>query len=366
MERNGVVVKAVPIEAVDLFCGVGGLSLGLMRAKIRVRLGVDFDKHCRYAYERNISGAHFSLGDIGTAEGSTLSAHYSGGAVRLLAGCAPCQPFSTLRNGTDAQSSDKWPLLNHFGRLVCEMQPDLVTMENVPALMKNSIFKSFVDGLTKGGYHVWHQIVDAAAYGVAQRRRRLVLLASRFGAVELLSPSHLGCTAKTVQDVIGALPPIASGEESRVDRLHKARNVSSLNMRRLRASRPGGTWEDWPAALRSPCHQRESGSSFKSVYARMEWQKASPTITTQASNFGTGRFGHPEQDRAMSLREMALLQSFPIDYEFVAPDFPVQFTPVGRLIGNAVPPDLGYAIGASFVHHIKGASSHVGARAVSI
>jgi DNA (cytosine-5)-methyltransferase 1 len=137
------------------------------------------------------------------------------------------------------------------------------------------------------------------------------------------------------------------------DPLHKARRLSELNLERIRKSKPGGTWNDWPVALRAPCHQSDSGASYKSVYARMTWDAPSPTMTTQCFNFGTGRFGHPEQDRAISLREAAILQSFPQDYQFVPPDAEVHFSTVGRMIGNAVPPKLGEMVGRVVLAHIQ-------------
>src|SRR5690606_35410329 len=122
---------------------------------------------------------------------------------------------------------------------------------------------------------------------------------------------------------------------------------------RLRASKPGGSWRDWPEELRAACHRRSTGSTFKSVYARMEWDEPSPTITTQAFNFGTGRFGHPEQDRAKSLREAAILQGFTKKYNFVWKGSEAKFITLGRLIGNAVPPPLGKAIGKKLMDHVK-------------
>lgn len=340
------------INAIDLFCGAGGLSYGMKQAGINVKAGIDLDSVCEFPYEENIK-AKFLLKDVSTVTVDDLSPFYSDNSIKVLAGCAPCQPFSTLRNGSDRESNDKWPLLNEFGRLVKEILPNYVTMENVPALKGQTVFDNFVKTLEDHGYFVTSNVVNAADYGVAQRRRRLVLLASRTSPIKLLSPSELGYAKITVRDAISQLPSISSGETDSNDPLHKARALKDINIARIRASLPGGTWMDWPESLRSPCHTREQGLTFKSVYARMEWDKPSPTITTQATNFGTGRFGHPEQDRALSLREMAILQSFPPDYKFTPENVAPDFTSIGRLIGNAVPVNLGYAVGASITHHIK-------------
>lgn len=341
------------IDAVDLFCGAGGLSFGLKKAGINVRAGIDFDRHCDYPYTKNLSGAKFILQDVATVQGSSLLEFFTPSAFKLLAGCAPCQPFSTLRNGTDRETNDKWPLLGEFARLVKEVQPDVVTMENVPTLKSQSIFSQFVALLKEEKYHVTTRIVDAAEYGVPQRRRRLVLLASRHGPLRLLSPEELSIKPMTVRDAIEKLSPLAAGESSETDVLHKARSLTDINLSRMRASKPGGTWADWPEELILECHKTLRGASFKSVYGRLEWDKPSGTITTQANNFGTGRFGHPTQDRALSIREMAILQSFPEDYEFIKPGDTPEFTPICRLIGNAVPVELGFAVGLSINHHLK-------------
>lgn len=341
------------IDAVDLFCGAGGLSFGLKKAGIVVKAGVDFDPACEYPYNANLGRGKFIRQDVTSLKSDEVASFFKSDRYSLLAGCAPCQPFSTLRNGTQREKSDKWPLLNEFSRLVRDIRPDFVTMENVPALQAQTIFSDFLNALGDLNYFVTHKIVNAADYGVPQRRKRLVLIASRFSKVRLLSPEELGCQPRTVRTVIERLPKLKAGEADTRDPLHKARSLTPTNLARIRASRPGGTWHDWPEELRSPCHVRSNGQSFKSVYARMEWDKPSPTITTQCFNFGTGRFGHPTQDRAITLREAAVLQSFPEDYKFVKEGDEIYMSTLGRLIGNAVPVDLGYAIGMSIYKHAK-------------
>lgn len=165
----------------------------------------------------------------------------------------------------------------------------------------------------------------------------------------MIAPTHK--QHRTVRDAIGRLRPIAAGEQAPRDPLHTASRLSSLNMARIRASIPGGSWRDWPKSLVADCHKAPSGRTYPSVYGRMEWNKPAPTMTTQCFGFGNGRFGHPEQNRAISLREAAILQSFPRNYAFVPPGKPVEFSVVGRLIGNAVPVDLGRAIARSLLNH---------------
>ena len=157
---------------------------------------------------------------------------------------------------------------------------------------------------------------------------------------------------KTVRQAIGRLRPLDAGQSAPRDRLHAASTLSEKNLQRIRVSKPGGTWRDWPEDLVADCHRAASGKTYPGVYGRMEWDKPAPTMTTQCYGFGNGRFGHPEQDRAISLREAAILQSFPRDYAFVPDDGEVSFTALGRLIGNAVPVDLGRAIARSINSHL--------------
>lgn len=347
--------KKQKIEAVDLFCGAGGLTYGLRQAGIKVKAGVDLDPACRYPYEANNKKSKFIEADISKVSADDLSKFYSKDAIRLLAGCAPCQPFSTLANGNKGPNDEKWGLLEEFARLVKELKPELVTMENVPRVTNHPPYKAFIETLTELGYEVHAKRVRCANYGIPQERRRFVLVASLFGSIEL--PEKVG-ELQTVHDAIAHLPPLKSGETSSSDPLHKARSLSPVNLKRIKASKPGGSWLDWPKSLRAPCHQVERGASFQSVYARMTWDAPSPTITTQSFNFGTGRFGHPSQDRAITLREAAIFQSFPDDYKFVEPDATASFSTVGRLIGNAVPPKLGEVVGNVFIQHINECLKH--------
>jgi DNA (cytosine-5)-methyltransferase 1 len=336
------------ICAIDLFCGIGGLTRGLERAGINVALGVDIDPACEYAYTTN-NQSSFLLKSVVDLSALDLAAADESGHVKLLAGCAPCQPFSTYRWKADS-SDEKWNLLDHFGRLVKELKPDLITMENVPNLQKQGIFRKFVRTLKREGFHVSHEIVDSARFGVPQHRERLVLLASKFGPIELVSKKK---KLKTVRQAISALTPLRAGQTSRRDPLHQVCELSELNLKRIRASKPGGTWRDWNKKLIAACHKRKSGRTYPGVYGRMSWDQPAPTMTTQYYGFGNGRFGHPSQDRAISLREGAILQSFPRSYKFVAQGKPIHRKTIGRLIGNAVPVKLAEAIGEAIVSHVR-------------
>ncbi len=337
------------IEAVDLFCGAGGLSYGLMQAGISVKAGIDLDPACRYPFEANID-ARFIQADISKLTGNDIAPLYSKSAIRLLAGCAPCQPFSTYSNGREIEKDDKWGLLKQFARIIEELKPDLVTMENVPRVILHQPYLQFEKKLNSLGYAITANIIRCQDIGVPQQRRRFVLLASKIGPITWKSQRQNSLL--TVRDAIGHLPRLSAGKTDPHDPLHKARTLTDINLKRIKASRPGGSWREWPSKLRAPCHRREAGFSFKSVYSRMSWDAPSPTITTQAYNFGTGRFGHPSQDRAITLREAAILQSFPKNYKFASPKEAYTFSVIGRLIGNAVPPKLGEAIGMSIVDHV--------------
>jgi DNA (cytosine-5)-methyltransferase 1 len=274
-----------------------------------------------------------------------------------LVGCAPCQTFSKYTQGLENDSDPKWTLLRDFGRLIRELKPDIVSMENVPELQRYKIFSDFLSILNEEGFHYTKdghkQIVHCQDYGVPQHRRRLVVIASRLGPIELIPPTHHPKEHRTVADVLRTLPALCAGEENSTDRLHRSSTPSAKNLQRIRSSKPGGTWRDWPYELRADCHKEKSGVHYSSVYGRMEWNKPSPTITTQFFGFGNGRFGHPEQDRGLSLREGATLQSFPKRYKFVEPGAKYHFKKIGKLIGNAVPVRLGVAIGKTITRHLS-------------
>jgi len=340
------------ISAVDLFCGAGGLSVGLQAAGVSVVAGVDIEPSCAYPFETNIE-APFLLMDVRKLTAAHLEDLWVPGALRMLAGCAPCQPFSAYRRGADTSGEEQWPLLREFARLVREVRPDLVTMENVPRVGTSEVFRDFVAALEDEGYEVDWRIVYGPEYGLPQHRRRMVLLASRHGVLPVpdghLQPEDF----MTVRDAIGSVSPVRSGATDDLDQLHTARKLSELNLQRVRASRPGGTWMDWPEELRSACHRRSSGASFHNVYARMEWDKPAPTITTLANSFGAGRFGHPDQDRSITPREAALLQGFPDGYRFAPSTGKMSMSAITRMVGNAVPPPIARAIGEAALAHAR-------------
>lgn len=345
----------MPYAAIDLFCGVGGLTKGLEQAGINVIAGIDFEPNCQYAYEEN-NNARYIQKDITTVTATELQTLYPDGVdIHILAGCAPCQPFSkyTLRYRKEGYQDEKWRLLYSFGQLAKQTRPEIIAMENVPELEKTKVFSDFLAELEQCGYHIAHQVVYCPDYGIPQRRKRLVLLASLLGEISLIPATHTPDSYVTVREAIGDLPPLIAGSTDPNDLMHSSTLLSEKNLKRIRQSVPGGTWREWDKELLLKCHKKSTGKTYPSVYGRMLWDEPSPTITTQFYGYGNGRFGHPEQDRALSLREGAILQSFPRDYKFIKSTSILNKRQLGLQIGNAVPVHLGEIIGISILNHIR-------------
>lgn len=336
------------VEAIDFFCGAGGLTRGLLDAGIRVRAGIDIDLTARKTYEHNnyCNGipVAFLLEDVRELDAGKIASLISPGAITVFAGCPPCQPFSRMR--TDKTKSVKdLDLLLEFGRLVEQFSPDFVFVENVRGMREHSeIFLAFIRQLNSAGYKVAYKVVNAADYGVPQRRQRLVLLAAKGVVPTFPKATHNRKTWVTVRRAIhdpDLYPPIEAGEEHPNVPNHKASRLSEIMIKRLKKTpKDGGSrsaWDDDPElALR--CHRNHNG--HKDVYGRMAWDKVAPTLTTRFTGVSNGRFAHPEQLRGISLREGATLQGFPYRYEF----FGVT-KHISRHIGNAVPPPLARAFG---------------------
>ena len=225
------------IYAADLFCGAGGLTHGLEMAGIDVKIGVDIDPACEFPFNEN-NKARFLRKSVVDLTEKDLKRAFRKNGINLLAGCAPCQTFSTYNQKAD-QSDDRWWLLQQFSRLVKELSPQLVSMENVPGLVDQSVFGDFVAALRDEDYEVDFQVVNCSDYGIPQQRNRLVLLASKLGPIRLLTPDEFGATTVTVREAIGALPQLEAGGVDRNDPLHRCSVLSDLNMRRIRAFSTG-------------------------------------------------------------------------------------------------------------------------------
>jgi DNA (cytosine-5)-methyltransferase 1 len=346
------------VSVVDLFCGIGGLTHGFLKEGFNVVAGIDVDVSCKFAFEKN-NAAEFIHKDVETLTAAEVSQVYPKGHTRILVGCAPCAPFSPYTIGKANSKGEKWKLLRSFARLVKEIKPDVVSMENVPTLQSHSVYNEFKVALEAEDYYVKTYLVPCANYGVPQTRKRLELFASKYGEIQILKPTHRPSKHRVVKDVISRLEALEAGERSLSDPLHWARRLSELNLKRIRATPAGGSWADWNEDLVLDCHKTERGQSYRNVYGRMSWDEPSPTITTQCSGLGNGRFGHPEQDRAISLREAALLQTFPRSYKFVPPRTKVNNHIIARHIGNAVPVRLGVIIARSIKKHLENHSEEV-------
>ena len=344
-------------RVVDLFCGVGALTHGMILEGLKVVAGVDSDASCKFAYEKN-NAAKFIHKDITKFSSRELQRLYAGCAIKILIGCAPCQPFSSISRKRSAYKTNdmRWRPLRKFIRLIEDVRPHIVSMENVPDLLNESkyrIFRDFIRALNASGYKTTFKVVDVSRYGVPQKRKRLVLLASLLGQIDCVPETHGRQNAVTVSHAIRHLRPLRAGEVDPVDPLHRASQLSKLNKQRISATpKNGGSAKSWPRDLIPKCYRRKSGRSYMTtVYGRMRWDQPAPTMTTHCVTLGTGRFGHPTQNRAISLREAARFQSFPDYYEFEDRQ-KIRMTQVAKQIGNAVPVSLGRIIAKSIMEHL--------------
>ena len=334
------------MRAIDFFCGGGGTTRGLLNAGIQVLAGVDICSEYQQTYEHNNHNRFLakSITDISREDIQALIPDVFEADDVLFAGCAPCQPFSQQRNSPEEHRDRN--LLSEFGRIVEEYLPAYVLVENVPGIKGkgHDVFEAFLQRLQENGYQYDYSILNAKNYGVPQNRKRLVLIASRVAPIIMPAITHDGSLERpyrTVADAIGGFPHIEAGQSSEALPNHKATNLSELNLRRIRAtSHNGGSRTEWPEDLILACH-RAKGAGHTDVYGRMAWNEVSPTLTSKCCSISNGRFGHPEQDRAISFREAAALQSFPDDYIFYGNSEAI----IGRQIGNAVPVVLAQAIG---------------------
>ena len=342
------------IAVIDLFCGIGGISHGFVQEGFNVVAGYDNEVSCKYAFETN-NNAKFYNEDISKLQGAQLNEEF-GDKFKILVGCAPCQPFSSYSYKLKEKDPKKLNLLYSFARLVEETKPMIVAMENVPQLLKNEnfdIFNTFNKKLILLGYKTSYSIVYCPDYGIPQKRRRLIFLASKLGDITIIPPTHRAENYVTVRDTIGGLNVIEAGETDKQDPLHRSRILSDINIQRIKHTTEGGGWKEWPDHLVLECFKKDSGRSYGSVYGRMKWDEPSPTMTTHCTGLGNGRYGHPEQNRAISLREAALLQTFPIEYQFFAKGASYNSSAICKQIGNAVPPKLGQVIAKSIKIHLK-------------
>ena len=307
-------------------------------------MGLDIDPDSAASFRANFPKASFFLSDIRELDVEVLAPIIGTRTSPLLfCGCAPCQPFSK-QNRNQSAKDPRRDLLSEFSRFVERWLPEYVFIENVPGLQKvkgkNGPFIKFSRLLSDLGYSQVSEVVPAMSFGVPQTRKRLVLLAQRAGKVSLPAATHgpIGLPYATVRDAIGHLPAIEAGATHPGDPHHQAAELSELNLRRIASTPEGGGRESWPEDLRLDCHRDHVGHS--DVYGRLAWDKMASGLTTRCISYSNGRFGHPVQNRALSVRETALLQTFPPDYKFAG-----NLASRARQIGNAVPPAMAFAVG---------------------
>lgn len=344
------------IKAIDLFCGAGGVTRGLLDADIDVIAGFDIDNDLKQVYEHNnirknnqsVKYINQDVQSITKKDIFDIVGNITARKVRkekfLLAGCAPCQPFSSM-NMRKNLNDPRRTLLKSFADLIKETKPDFVFMENVAGIERLDCdsLQYFKDTLNNLKYKFDAKVIDVANYGIPQFRKRYVLVASKTKNITLPQNTINDDNYITVADTIKNLPKIKAGEKSKNLDSHCSRNLSELNLKRIKATpHNGGSRKDWEdKSLIPDCHKNTNG--FSNIYARLWWDRPSPTLTTRFNAYSSGRFGHPEQNRALSLLEGALLQSFSLDYKFFGSS-----EKISRQIGNAVPPKLAKTIGLNF------------------
>ena len=319
------------LTAIDLFCGCGGLTLGLKEAGFRVLGAVELDPQIVQTYSSNHPEVTVWNQDIRTLDPKEvmMRLHIDKGELSLLAGCPPCQGFSSMRtrNGKRSIFDERNFLIRDFLRFIKEFSPRAIMVENVPALAKDKLFDEFLHEIRKLDYRGEFRVLDAAFYGVPQRRKRLILMAGHGFKIPYAAPN---LQVITVRSAIGGL--LSAGKSG--DILHDTLPVHSDHVMELIHNVPhdGGSRKDLPERFRLACHVRSNG--FSDVYGRMAWDKVAPTITSGCCNPSKGRFLHPEEDRAITMREAALLQGFPLEYTFKGKNRGA----ITLMIGNALPP----------------------------
>ena len=350
------------IVLADFFSGCGGTARGFADAGVRPVFATDWDEEAVRTFKLNFPGVKAVQRDIRELKTEEVASVMPPRevAIRLLAGCAPCQPFAGHRNAA-THEDERSDLLLELLRFVEVLRPQLVFVENVPGMRRasksNGPLTEFVEALEKT-HHVAFDTISCADFGVPQTRRRLVLIASTLGEIDLPTPTHGPTTEHahvTVREAIYSLPHDVEGPDAAEFSSHTAMRLSPLNRQRIEATSEGGDRREWPKQLWPTCHRGGFGG-HTDVYGRLSWDKLAPTLTTKCVSYSNGRFGHPTEPRAISAREAARLQTFPDEFEFAG-----GLTSQARQIGNAVPVVLAQRFGEHFVTHAAEADGEVNA-----
>ncbi len=350
---EGVSISTNNLKAVDFFCGAGGVTNGFTAAGIKVLAGIDIDINCKKTYTKNNPGSRFLKKDISRYTPKSLQKTLNlsiDDKDLVFIGCSPCQYYSSANKGAKDKSAKGKLLLEDFQAFVKFFKPGYIFIENVPGLNKNpesplGRFKQFLDD---NNYSYSESVLNAKYFGVPQNRRRFMLLATR-NTASIHLPIENRTQSTTLRDAIGdprLFPSIEAGCKHKISPLHSAAKLTDLNLKRIKnTSHNGGSRKEWAhdPELQLECYKDYDGHG--DVYGRLFWDRPSPTITTKFYSLSNGRYGHPEQDRALTLREGARLQSFDLKYKFYAQGQ----GNIARLIGNAVPPKMAQQIGTAII-----------------
>ncbi len=336
---------------IDSFCGAGGLGLGLKNAGLKILYSFDIDDKCIKAINKNSQyfGHKAEAADISDMLGGNLlkKCNLKRGELFLLAGGPPCQGFSVQRRGSDTDERNK--LVLKYGQLINELYPYYFVMENVSGIAGKrgkTILEQLIADIEAIGYTVHVKLLDAQDYGVPQRRKRYILIGERIDLGKKYKYPEPTGEHHTVRETIGFLPiPPSDGSDHPDFPLHRRDKLSKKNLERINSIKEGQGRDNLPEELLADCHKIDSSViGYRNVYGRMSWDEVAPTITARFDSFTRGKFGHPDQPRSISLREGALLQTFPLDFEFEG-----NKVDIARQIGNAVPPVLGEQFGKSII-----------------
>ncbi len=346
--------KKIQLKAVDFFSGAGGLTYGLRSAGINVLAGVDIDKDCKETYEKNNKGSVYLEKDITKYQPEELQKDLKikkNDNSLIFAGCAPCQFWSIIHTSKEKSKKTK-DLILDFQRFVEYFKPGFVIVENVPGISskEGSPMAKFISTLESLGYNVAHHVTDMSQYGIPQRRKRFTLLASRVSKVSLPEPTN---KQRTLKDILGpknGFPKISAGTKDNTIFLHTVANLNEKNIERLKMTpKSGGDRSGWQSKKKYQLDCYSSGKKkFYDTYGRMWWDRPAPTITTKFYSISNGRFAHPEENRAISLREGATIQTFPKNYEFIG----TSVSAISKMIGNAVPPEFGKILGKHIINSV--------------
>lgn len=338
-------METIYLTAIDLFSGCGGLTEGLKQAGFNVIAGVEVEKNAAKAFRMNHPGTTLFEEDIRKLKINKIIKLLNDLPLHLLAGCPPCQGFSILRklNRKSPVCDERNNLIDEYFRFVEELKPLTIMLENVPSIVDYTLFKTIVMKLKKLGYSLDYKVVNVSEYNVPQRRKRLVLVGSKLGEIKIAAG------VKTIITVKDALSKI--NDNIKNDGLHNMYPRHSEHIQKMISLVPknGGSRKDLPEQFKLECHKKKN-IGFTDIYGRLKWDSVSSTITGGCLNPSKGRFLHPEEDRCISAREAALLQTFPINYKF-----PTDLTKdkIALLIGNALPPEFSRIQAKNIFQHIE-------------